>query len=1496
MPTGIEYKAPRGVDMDSDELEISPEHAAYIKNMIRDSNENPSTGSEGSNRGTFTLWESTRPLLNQAAPAGWNFPIGDKYFPEVNETYLLIYNEQKNHFIYRIEGNTGAVRMVVIDPTLDFPIDPLYFYTVGRIELQVISFFDPVTNREQKKKYLILTNGKQPVRFISVEDAIATNGFSPAIPFFNSPFLQRLDLLNLGVRPPKSCINVSAIPNSEEDKNLENSLNYKAVQFRLKFYDVWGRESESGVMSTPYYNTSSGCLQASTSMPRCLMLDIEAGPPTVERIRIEVRSFFGNLNDLSTATDWSEYEVFDKYDQSVPSRPWWEKPINPDILYNAATNRIQYKFCNNKGCKPIPPKESARVFNPIPITSNATFAINKSIGLANNRKKYPPLSKQILEGLKFNVIKPDKDKVCTPKGVNITVYAFLWSAIGAEHTFLRKDIPDGHVKGNVYYGEDRIELIAEFKQVLADNMEGFTGYFAGTSEYVVSKQVRYNRETKEIEEVGLDLFQGLPGNLREFYKKYYALQKFEFKNVVPGKRVFRIANHQETAANPDYQKTSTNVYGISKLDQLGVITAHEFEYVIDACDGDVDLLQTPMMICDFMPFQEGNVRRIPNVISGHFFEDQVSKIPIEKARIDASKKAYHPPFTDHNGYFFAVNRDRDWLITLFGTKECKANTALVQTRRTLDNNEDRFIKEDVYQYKSEIEYKPGDRSLVKGRVTSCSGTGVSGVSVVVAGGAVITTDANGYFTLVVHDRGDGQATLTKLIYTQSGKCIMTLCGDGCKFCLGEKQVILPACTGVERSISVADVLVSILNSNSRGPQNGGRYELGIYAFDWLGRTIGLENLPVHFIDIPSIHETQVFGFSQIAYELPDVVFPAHVTDITIGISSNKNFSDFLTWYADKVEKVDASGNVNKANPTQLKIYYRSLVEYNLQNNFNTNSTWQIIDQEKLRRGDRVEFIVNGDGKFFDQRITALVKHEKEGTYFMIDYTEDLKDLEDGAMIKLTRSRDCANSSLFFEICKEIKLVNGKVPQELRTGILNYWDSYMITRQIPVPFFDDKNEKIPGNTQVKTIPYPFEHHSPSDLWGDHLTSRGRMIGKDPFANVQVLSTEIGISKALINDGKINGLSYFEEDDFIEFDKQTWASITHVHVLVGIMIIICEHKIYRVRFDEDAVYVQDGRLVAKNAEQRFSRPDISLGDKSYGCQPGQINTITVLNNLLMFVDASQASWVVHNFQQGSDIAVLGFSSWLKDKIKDIQQFNLTGKGTRFLHSGFDPRNEKCLLTDFTIPEKRTTPISIGSYINNLREQNVAVHETAVVDPFNKIFNGFTSFTPERFAYCTGHLTDKQFYSFANGVLHQHHYGPKERVTPLNFYGVQCGWVYEVICNVQPDISKFFTNTEVTCPQQQPFIDRILTESKQQSRVLLAHWDQRNMIWTADFKGDLNKRLDPFSQGADSSNQIFEGNSLYGKWAKFRFVGAPKQDGTYIEFNGVIIFVNKLEKSGI
>jgi len=268
------------------------------------------------------------------------------------------------------------------------------------------------------------------------------------------------------------------------------------------------------------------------------------------------------------------------------------------------------------------------------------------------------------------------------------------------------------------------------------------------------------------------------------------------------------------------------------------------------------------------------------------------------------------------------------------------------------------------------------------------------------------------------------------------------------------------------------------------------------------------------------------------------------------------------------------------------------------------------------------------------------------------------------------------------------------------------------------------------------------------------------------------------------------------------------------------------------------------------------------------------------------------VRHNFEQAEDFTPLGLKGWLQEKIHTNSKYNLgtsEDKHKQFI-SIICPKINAYILTSFKLDS------GDNEYINNKREVSLIDNETIsvdIIDPKRKL-NGMLHFTPEMYGYLLSDEMGVQLLSFKNGLPYIHYpIQDSNSNVYLNYYGTQCKRVLEVICNLDNVTDKNFLYIETFLKQHQLYIDRIITESKQESRLMPKWWSRTNNSWAADFKCQTNGIADTNLPNNSNQNSILDGATLFGKWIKIRFVTKDIDDSKYAELNSIEVFFGKLGK---
>jgi hypothetical protein len=1420
-------------------------------------------------------------------PNGENLKAGEGYSAETNETYILTWNENMQHALYRIKN--GACQMVFVGPELNASKNPEKFAGETRFHVERLCLGD------RTKTFVLYLDADDKQRFLCVEDSIATHYFDAVLfPYFAGTHYRRTELINLGVPTPVDCIGIT--PVSTTDTGMSR-LKKHFWRFRIKTIDVYGRPSEHGIISDGYYQGD-----CHTGNINCLDLSFDAGGPLVDKIQIEYN------NDGTT--EWHIHQTINKYKKC--STDWWTRQINDaDFTFDKEKNRIIYRFCAGGECIPVPDKETERNENPLPIKSQSLFALAGGIGLANNQyNPFGPFACDIMDKIHFEVERPAPGDNANFITRNIIIDVVIVNAFEKRNQAIWKQ-GDNIVFGGIGdfaptgLGTPTLQIEegvgGKFGQVFPDQQEGFNGYLAGTRYAATSRQFRAVVSNGVI--TGYKEWGAAQSSL-EAHNGIW-IQRFEFKNVPPGKYIFRIAGHGSSLNDSNYQRTSTYVAGTAGLDNGGNPVWSELnnttEILIDVCNEDYDSKKKKqfLQIYDLTHAEnDGQLQRNSRAVSGYVYEDRdnqgVGVLPIETATIvvkDASivRKSI---WTDHNGFYFVAARDGNYKVSIRTSRKC----GWEQFPDFSVNISSGLITHDFVAYDNWNTYldEKCNRVLMRGRIVDCvTGANVPNIVIGITRGSFTSSNEKGEFELVVHDKEGGRQE--KVLFMSAGACrILTCAGEPCLPLLNYVQ---PNCSIVqcaERPFVLPDYQVKVDGVLLRGLQQGGRYATAVSGGDWMDRGNFAQTKPVWHLDIPTVNETQSWKYSRIKWTIdPSARFPLDMDRLHLRISKNLAYNDFISWVVDRVEFMDNSGFENKISPTKIRIHYSSLNEYNKQNNFSSNTTWQIIDEkDSIETKDIVHFVANGNGKLFPKVITEQVRFDKDGRYFDVDFNADIKELSEGALIKIMRPGTCKNAEIFYELCKTVIIKNG-IPTET-SGYLNAFDSYYVSRQIPTPVVTVKKVKKvePSSTNntiifteveesettnvIKPYSWLFEHHSPSDLWGDHCANLGRPLISDPLESVICRETEIALSGALGVNGLTNYLHYFDDARKKQFEDQGWAGITGVIVQSNSLLVICGTDWFTVEYDDNSVvFSAAGRAIVKTAEKQFGIPTNKEG-KNFGCLPADRNTISYCNGKVLWYSRHNLGIAACNFHTAEIISDNRYSTYFRNKSKGLRA------GNRYFHAKYNPKENQYYITDFNLSDLQ--------YINAFPGFQYDLNDTLAIDVDSGELRKSCSFTPEGFAHLRGDVGDQQFFSFKKGIPYAHH-----RLNPTKFnefFGVPVPWAIQPSVGIDIMKVKQFLSLEFYSKDTKCYVPKVFTESGQVSKIPRNFFQRGDRYSVGPFLCDINMLPDPNRLKETGVNALTDGDNLRGRWVEFLVMADPDNMTSYFEITGLVVNMNGVQ----
>ena len=1500
--------------LDGMNLDVAPQYlkstqASYIKNLYYQLSDFGDAGnSTGANAGLAKPLPSNEIYVPIILPEGDSSIIGVLPSKDTNECYVFAYNSLANHFIFRINGLSRTIDIGAPNPCFNFILQPQYFIGEGQCHVEIIYVTDPDTGEQIAKKDLYWTDGKNYQGYLRFDDYLATNGFDAAkFQYFIGNY-DKCPMVRMGLPTPNNCIKIDEVPfDPITDTGKNNNIKDSTWQFRILDTDVFGRPSEHAIISDLVFVGENKCLGASDMLSRCWDFTFDAGNPLIDKIQVEYR----NCNE----PQWYLDTVLDLYEGSNVSE-WWLRTRNPDVIYNATTNKITYRFCKDKLCDPIDVTETNRVQPALPRVSQSVSKIGTEIALSNNKDGFPPFKKGVLDKIKVIVTPPVSNTI--GQTANIEVYIRIFNPhVNKFQKVWKKDTY--YVFGGIANGTGISNIYSDYQQYFpTTGQKGYIGYLAGTNNYAVGVQYYLDSGNNFIEDTDFTQNYDLP---------YF--MKFTFNSVPKNVYVFRIASQLADSNVVDVRTTSTYVGGTWNFSNFNVGTLKNnqtHEIVIDVCNGDYSTLTSGEILLTYDltdPKFYGN-KLNPFFSQGHFSDSAVGDGYIfENVDATTGKNEFPVPLlqllqlstgysfvtslnADHNGFYYASAVRPTGVFTLIAIGYCNCiKKELI--RVNIGTNFRRYATNLVIGNASadpvttscvNFDNLKCSRILIKGKLQLCNGgIGIPNINVVVSRGGYATTDANGEFTIIAYDDVISGSTIDQ-IYVMGGACAFTSCDGGC---IEVKTVHFSPCTSCnERDVDAGTY--SLFSVSSKGLLSGGRYGVCIFAYDWLGRRTFARTTDNLYFNIPTLNQLQMFGFSTVGLSIPsDVTFDSYYEYLTVGITVELNYGgNLIEWIADKVTFVDNSGNENDTAPTQIRIDYSSLNQYNANNNFNTTTGWQIIptDETSPRVADEVQFFRNGDGKWFPNPISALVKYDKAGEYFLINYTDALKDLKENALIRLANPTDCTNKDQFFELCNSrIDLINGKA--QTQSIILNAYDTYYQYRQIPVPVTQTVETGTPPVPVTSTIielrqfGFPFEHPSVTDTWGYHCWNIGRFGVKNPYENEIISADQLALSGVITPNAQLNYLNYFDDANKYSPIINSLGGIVYARFKTGIGLIVGQFKSYLIGFNDNIPTVNEqGQLIIPSAADRFGNP---MRDTvaEYGCLLFDKNTIREKNGLVQWLDRSKVAILQHDYSQCIEISRYSrptsfgkperetstIVSWLTKKIRYQDEYNKINGNTRYFHAVINPLNLEWILSEFTIGGTQ--------YVNTERQQDVTLQETISFDTIYQAWKQFMSPTPEMFGYLDNTSSGQILFSFKNGVTYSH--TGKDFNT---FFGIACEAIYEFIFNTNGFDKKKFQAMNIYCVQKILWSDLIQTET-QVSRLLKGYFRKHDHFYSSSFLCDLNTNPDPNIADQTGKNVLTDGDTMFGSYIKVRLIADA--DGAYFELYGVSEGAAKDEQSG-
>lgn len=1403
---------PIKMNMDKSPKRIGPDESWFMLNHERALN------ADGTKRGTLgkgTPLIANYPACEMEQPAGENYRTGSFDSLLINEEYSWVYNNNGIHYVQRINGD-GQCQVVYVG-CLRLNAEPKHAIENFRAYLKLDKL---CANRHGKT--LVWTDGINDIGSLDVEASIATQNFT-------TPFFERCgepcELIRLCVPDPCGCLVGEFVALPEADRGKTNNLLDVGIKlaYQWEYYD--GRKSIWSDPSTLLYQDTK-CFDDGEGFPRCIKVRVPIGNPLVDKIHI---AYWKNGN-------WALHETIEKYKKyNSTQQYWYERELSEEVedTYSDEDCSFDYLFCNDKQCDDIASEDMNRVYNPIPREVQGLFPIglknqeDTALAFYNYKQGNCPLDKN--EVVKFDITTNCEQNSCQPKQTTITFYALVHNRVhntnqpiyrlGGDAANSTDDKADTAYFGGlnaVSSGDLELGHLQNFR----DETRNFIAYIEGTEYWAEAKQWKADPFFTNKEEWGT------LGHFSDGFEKrrwrraiangQYFYQKFEIKVPQGTKGFLRLTSHQSTGNDQDKSTfvlgTFSNINNYSGTLALhgGNTTLDKEEIYFDTCNQTEVELSEAFVIDDNAT--DAGATSASTSYSGYVKDG--NGLPVEGAIIEIKNdfSILNPrSVTDHNGFYHAYiyPGDNDTLtIVARVEQDCAAFTQIQEVSTQAEKG---YSATQDITFSNEA-YKTNYYANAIVKVVDCAGNGVAGLRVALSGSKYKTTGVDGIARFKPRNYETRDRKLRAVVLDKAG-CITTDCNNICDPCMPAANGIQTACYQGIPDIDMGTVVVNRDSAlaNKNGLKSGGRYGFGFYVRGSCGRISAV--YPIKYLDIPKTQEKEYEGFCSFLFNGNNINLPSWGECLVIVRTENINPFE-LQWVIDKIERTDDS---------KIKLTIQSLNDYNEKYLFKTNTVYQWL------KGDRVEFIKNGDGTIFTISQYGLLNYQTLSPFHDEQVSGDeeapadffnqlliaddgkLDGLKKGAIIELQREKTCTTEPVYYSICASVPIINGRLAAE--TGTFRTFDTYFVNRKIG---------EFPSQQ--------FEHHNPSDFWGDHITrlsDAGRPYVVNKYENEKRYGRNISIN----NPGEFNRFG----DIVKRLNPSTHGDI--IAILVNdnkTGLCISEHDNSLFEIGDDLLRAgEDGLVRAATSDQVLSDSESKIRG-TYGCQYSSIGSIFQGDGYVTFVDVNKHSHIKHDYAEAKALA--GMQRYFRRRCQEIETFNRAQADPlnqfRFC-SGINNQSGAVALTIKSLRHSGTM---------NEKGPFLKPNETVLFEPLSEDYLGFASFTPEGYGRLNLFDFDDDgnggcaFITYLNGLPFIH---PIIYNRYNEFYGIACDWRIGVAMNQFPEKVKQPLAIELQS-ETMFFVERVTTEKPTFiSEIPPRRWRKTENKWNAELLGNSNSR---------------------------------------------------------
>jgi hypothetical protein len=811
-----------------------------------------------------------------------------------------------------------------------------------------------------------------------------------------------------------------------------------------------------------------------------------------------------------------------------------------------------------------------------------------------------------------------------------------------------------------------------------------------------------------------------------------------------------------------------------------------------------------------------------------------------------------------------------------------------------------------------------NRYLIKGKILSDTGKKLAGINVGYTGSQFVKTDGFGNFTLTVHQNTSFNRS-DFFIISNSGNSCLIACIDGsdessCILCCDEtyQEITLddtPCVLCEKLEIDMGEFVFKKINFPDKGLK--GRYGWGVAGWDCYGRIVTGGVNVIKYTDINECWTKHpIVRWTQSGIQLnPEIKY------LTFFRTPNLN-GTILQWVADEFYLLDKNGNktTSKGQAVAIAVDMTSLLEYNRTHTLGTLVNYQFVKGDMLRIiadcGNPIQYIITGStfGNFDPTALetelsvtnnngdTATTKTNfatDNGATIIINYDNRIDELLNQCAIKIEILRPFAcetNINPYCEISDVVIVKNGYIVDEQGSdegsdeigGILNTWDIYKIFRNVP------KDIDCTSNPSDD----PYFSQNITDFWGAGCTDCGRRLTENPYAERKWIENELAVSFEWVNNGNVNGLSTFWNENVKNFKGQDWAGIMAMYPQRSVILFICKNDWFTAKYDQNWLVVNENGVVTANLPDKISDPTQKNG-MLFGVSEQHISSVVFFEGMAYWLDAKNGAIIACDFQQAKDISLNSIKGWTLDKTMFIQNYNQQHKNdSDYLYELYEVVGGICPLHyeyHLTVTKRNVTTTDKNNFINQQRDIYTPLSETMVFNMKMGVWQNMRHYVPEYYGKLRTSSSGIQFISFVNGVPYKHN---GINTSYLTFYGIECSPVIEISVNNTDSKVKILGAISEEIQPFELYIDRIITEEENSfSYVPSQYFERKENIQYAQVLCDMSSYFDP---NIYKVSMLVDGKRIFGRYALVRVVATQANQSKYFELAKIWMIVSGSELS--